>query len=741
MCNYKIHERGEYGTRIVARLRTGLRVFVRCLLITCLATLLNLIILESRTRGESLETETDHWSFQTVERPVPPTVDNESWVRTPIDRFVLAKLEARGWQPATVAHPHQLMRRMFFDLVGLPPDLADQEQLVHDTSPEFFDRLVDDLLSRPGYGERWGRHWLDLVRYGDTNGYEKDFLKPLVYKYRDYVIRAFNNDKPYDRFIMEQLAGDEIPYANTESMIALGYYRVGPWDAERGASAVKKERDEERALQMDDFVRTTGQVFLGLTLGCARCHDHKYDPITQGEYYSLVSIFNPLVRSQKERHPFTLPAASPAQLKAKPEAEQRIQRLIEERDALIALQTASTRANAGGATATEDESARIDEIDQELAWLRELAAVEEFPQGYFMYEPSPEAPPTHLLLRGSIHNEGPEVFPAVPAALVTGQSEFLPPDEFTSRRRLSLARWISSRDNPLTARVIVNRVWQYHFGQGIVRTSSDFGLQGEFPTHPELLDWLADWFVHEGEWSLKRLHRLIMTSNTYRMSQAGNATYAEQDSENRALWRYGGRRFEVELIRDSMLAVSGRLNRKQFGPATHPFLSKSDREGHFRPEIELTDWLEFNEEEASRRTIYACIQRSLVLPLLEVLDLCDTNQSIERRAVTTTAIQALTLLNGEFVTRQAMYFADRLVREAGEDRRNQIELAYRLAFARGPTSTEMETLYQFLEEDTAEQLAAEAADGASVKPSDARHQSLMQMCRMIFNLNEFVYAD
>jgi hypothetical protein len=200
----------------------------------------NLIILESRTRGESLETETDHWSFQPVERPVPPAVDNESWVRTPIDRFVLAKLEARGWPPATVAQSHQLMRRMFFDLVGLPPDLADQEQLVHDTSPEFFDRLVDDLLARPGYGERWGRHWLDLVRYGDTNGYEKDFLKPLVYKYRDYVIRAFNNDKPYDRFIMEQLAGDEIPYANTDSMIALGYYRVGPWD--RGTRSVALRR-------------------------------------------------------------------------------------------------------------------------------------------------------------------------------------------------------------------------------------------------------------------------------------------------------------------------------------------------------------------------------------------------------------------------------------------------------------------------------------------------------------------
>ncbi len=674
-----------------------------------------------------------HWSFDLPRRSQLPDIKNKEWVRTPIDHFVLAQLEAKGWQPAPVAQPHHLMRRMFMGLIGLPPDLSDQEKFPGKTSPVFFDHLVDNLLARPGYGERWGRHWLDLVRYGDTNGYEKDFLKPLVHKYRDYVIQAFNKDKPYDRFITEQLAGDELPLGNTETMIALGYYRVGPWDAERGASIMKKERDEERALQMDDMVKTTGQVFLGLTLGCARCHDHKYDPITTSEYYSLVSIFNPLVRSQKKRHPFTLPAASPAQLKVKPDVDQRIQQLSAERDNLIAQQSTSD-----ATTANKNVSSKFEQVEAELDWLREIAVVGEFPQGYFMHEPSPEAPATHLLIRGSIHRKGKEVFPAVPAALVNEQPKFLSPDEFTSRRRLSLARWIASSENPLTARVIVNRVWQYHFGRGIVSTPSDFGRQGDVPTHPQLLDWLADWFVNEGHWSIKKLHRLIMTSSTYRMSKAGNAAYAADDSENRLLWRFPGRRFEVEAIRDSILAVSGKLNHKKFGPAMYPFLSKADRQGHFRPEIELTDWLEFNEVEASRRTIYACVQRSLVLPMLEVLDFCDTTQSTERRPVTTIAPQALTLFNGEFVNRQAVYFADRLVREAGDDSQNQINLAYRLAFTRLPTATELTAMQTFLEEDAKDLLGT---SDESDKHSDTNHQSLVQMCRLIFNLNEFVYAD
>ena len=726
-----------------------IRIAISCIFLTSAAADDSSHELANDTKQQAAK----HWSFTVPQRPAIPSIRDQGWARNPIDHFVLAKLEAQNWRPAPAALSHHLLRRMYLDLTGLPASVDRQQHFTKQDSTQSFDRLVDQLLASPGYGERWGRHWLDLVRYGDTNGYEKDFLKPLVYQYRDYVIQALNMDKTYDRFVLEQLAGDEIPYANSESMIATGYYRVGPWDAERGANIFKKERDEERAAQLDDMVKTTGQVFLGLTLGCARCHDHKYDPITAQEYYSLVSIFNPLKRSQKERHPFTLPAASPAQLKAKETAGDRIAELIEQ---IATYRTAHEQQAASVPTITPAENSsaeprkltktknlekQLASWERELNWLKELAAVEEFPQGYFMYEDSPEAPPTYLMVRGSIHNRGPEVQPAVPAALVNKQPKFLSPDEFTSRRRLSLATWIIHPDNPLTARVIVNRVWQFHFGEALVRTPSDFGSQGEKPTHPELLDWLASWFIKEGNWSLKKLHRLIMCSNTYRMSQQGNPQYREQDPDNRLLHRFPRRRLEVEIIRDSMLAVSGQLNHKKYGPAMYPFLSATDREGHFRPEIELTDWHTFNEVEASRRTIYACLQRSLVLPILEVMDFCDTTQSVDQRPVTTVAPQALMLFNGEFTNRQSRHFAQRLKREAGDEPQSQITLAYRLALSRPPTDSEQTMLFNFLKRDTEKQIQETTDQGEIIAPELARRRSLEQVCRLIFNLNEFVYPD
>ena len=686
-----------------------------------------------------------HWSFNMPQRPALPDVRHLAWVRNPVDQFVLAALEQRGWSPAPRAVSHHLLRRMYLDLIGLPPGLAEQQHVADDDSPLVFDQLVAQLLASPGYGERWGRHWLDLVRYGDTNGYEKDFLKPLVYKYRDYVIESFNKDKPYDRFILEQLAGDEIPFGNTESVIATGYYRVGPWDAERGANIFKKERDEERAAQLDDMVKTTGQVFLGLTLGCARCHDHKYDPITAHDYYSLVSIFNPLQRARKGREPLTLSAATPAQLRAKENVEQRVAELERELQELRSTHAQLAAGANGGATADLQQiPLRCKAIERELRWLHEdVAAVDEFPQGYFMHEKSPVAPPTYLLVRGSIHSPGDEVHPAVPVALVDRQPDFLEPDEFTSRRRLSLARWIADENNPLTARVIVNRVWQYHFGgQALVRSPSDFGVQGEVPSHPEMLDWLACWFVEEGNWSLKRLHQLIMTSNTYRMSQQGEPDVAQQDEENRWLARFPRRRLDIEVIRDSILAVSRQLNHKKYGPAMYPFLSEADRQGHFRPEQELKDWdNQFDEVEASRRTVYAFIQRSLVLPLLEAMDFCDTTQSVDQRSVTTVAPQALMLLNGEFVNRQARYLATRLQRDAGNDTNEQIDLAYRLALARSPTAAEKLDIASFLAEDVQRQLHEAAERGESIGQETVDSQALVQFCRLLFNLNEFVYAD
>jgi len=597
----------------------------------------------------------EHWAFQPVERPPLPPVARVSWCRTPIDRFILARLESHDLQPAPEAVPRALMRRVYLDLIGLPPAPGAIDAFLADQSSDAYDRLIEDVLASQHYGERWGRHWLDLVRYADTNGYEVDGEKPFAWKYRDYVIQALNNDKPYDRFVLEQLAGDELPEANAESVIATGFLRIGPWDAERGSSVQSSEVIAERYSELDDMVSTTSMVFLGLTMGCARCHDHKFDPLTAKDYYSMVAVFHPLQRPHNGRADLAAPAVPPRVLKADPEIKS--------------------------------------------------------PEGYFYRELSPQTPETRLLKRGSPDQPGEIVSPAVPAALIDGPLDFLPPDEFTSRRRLSLAHWIADPDNPLTARVIVNRVWQYHFGHGLVRTPSDFGRSGEKPSHPELLDWLASWFTHEGGWSLKQLHSLILSSRTYRMSKQWNAVAAEKDVDNHLLWHFPYRRLEMEVIRDTMLAASGRLNLQLHGPSMYPRVpAESKRSAQHPGEL----WKPFDERDASRRTIYAFLKRTFIPPMFDVLDFCDTARSVERREITTVAPQALTLLNGEFVNRQARHFADRLIREAGSVREEQIELAFRLALGRRPASIELQDMVRYLEEETA-MLFSQSARGQSVR--------------------------
>jgi hypothetical protein len=595
-----------------------------------------------------------HWAFQPVRPVAVPAVKDPAWVRNPIDAFVLSRLEARGWKPAPPAEPRALLRRLYLDLIGLSPTPGEQEALERDLSPAAFDAIVDRLLASPYHGERWARHWLDVVRYADTNGYERDADKPNVWRYRDYVIRSLNADKPYDRFVLEQLAGDELPDATPETVLATGFCRLGPWDDEPA------DPKTDHFDQLDDMVAATSQAFLGLTLACARCHNHKFEPLTMHDYYRMVAVFHPLQRPQKGRTELDLPA------------------------------------------------------------LPRSSKMAEAPSGYFLQELSPRAPPTHILFRGQPGRPGPEVAAGVPAVLVSRQPDFLTPDDRTTRRRLSLARWIANPDNPLTARVIVNRVWQYHFGEGLVRTPGDFGTHGSPPTHPELLDWLADWFVREG-WSLKKLHRLILTSNAYRMCKRGNPEYARLDPEDRLLWRVPFKRLEAEAVRDSMLAVSGRLNQRLYGPTMYPEMPRGALEAHSDPD---KVWKASEEQEASRRTIYAHVKRSLVVPFVEVLDFCDTTRSTARRSVTTVAPQALTLYNGEFVNRQARHLAARLEGDVGPDPGKQIDHAYRLALGRPPSATERKALLEFLRT-------------RNDKPGAAREQ----MCRVIFNLNEFVYPD
>ena len=611
-----------------------------------------------------------HWAYLPVSRPAVPVVRDTAWVRNPIDAFVLAKLEKERWKPAPEVEARTLLRRVYLDLTGMPPTLAEQDAFLA-LSPAAYDKLIQALLSRPSYGERWGRHWLDLVRYAETNGYERDAARPFVWRYRDYVIQSFNDDKPFDRFILEQLAGDELPDSSADTLIATGYYRLGPWDDEPADPL------EDRYDQLDDIINTTSLVFLGLTMGCARCHDHKFEALTMHDYYRLAAVFNGLSRPTKGRTELVLPAGT----------------------------------------------------KKELA---DASRSKDLPRGYFMREASAKIPDMHLLLRGKAARPGPKVAPGLPTVLVKEQPPFPPPGPETSLRRLTLARWIASPDNPLTARVIVNRVWQYHFGEGLVRTPSDFGVMGQPPTHSELLDWLAGWFVEQG-WSVKKLHRLIMSSSTYRMSKRWHKEYAAHDPDNNHLWRFPYKRLEVEAMRDSMLAVSGRLNAKMFGPSMYPFVPKEALEGNSDPE---KIWKPFDEKEASRRTIYAHIKRPMIVPFLETLDLCDTTRSADKRLTTTVAPQALTLFNGDFVNRQARYFAERVAHEVGENADKQIERAYRLALCRPPSAKERQALRRFFE------LEANALEReGKLTPPLARQRALERMCRVIFNLNEFVYPD
>ena len=585
----------------------------------------------------------EHWSFQSVKRPPVP----ESASKHPIDAFVFGKHE-----PPPQAEPMALLRRIHLDLTGLPPTIAEQD---HFAKSSGLNTVIDDLLTRPEYGERWARHWLDVVRYADSNGYERDAEKPFIWRYRDYVIESLNKDKAFDRFVMEQLAGDELPDRSVETAIATGFLRLGHWDDEPADPAA------DRYDQLDDIVSTTGQAFLGLTIGCARCHDHKFEPLATRDYYSLVAVFNPLERPRKGRTELTVP---------------------------------------------------VDGTDV-----------------YTWREPSAKVPETHVLVRGSPTRLGDLVEPAVPVILAKQQLAFPKPTDKTTQRRLGLAQWIASTNNPLTARVIVNRVWQQHFGQGLVTTANDFGLMGAAPSHPELLDWLAHWFMHDANWSMKKLHRLILTSRAWQSSSVEQRAKSVESKPASAtpngnsgslpsalrpsLYRY--RRLEVEAIRDSMLAVSGQLNPKRFGPAMKPGIPKAALEANTDKE---KVWQASDEHEACRRSIYAFIKRGLVVPMLETLDLADTVSSCPQRQVTTVAPQALSLFNGDFVNQQAKHFAARLKREAGDDSAKQITLAWRLALCREPSTAELAQMRAFL-----------------------HTESLEQACRVILNLNEFVYPE
>ena len=676
-----------------------------------------------------------HWAYKPLTKLAPTAVKNAGWAKTPIDQFILAKLEAANLTPNAPATKIQLLRRAYYDLTGLPPTVAAIDAALADNAPNWYEKVVDQLLQSPQYGEKWGRHWLDIVHYSETNGYERDGDKANVWKYRDYVIRAFNNDKPYDRFILEQLAGDELPDADYDSLVATGYYRLGLWDDE------PVDRVAAYYDGLDEVVSTTGQVFLGLTIGCARCHDHKLDPVLQKDYFSFLAFFHNVkhgntqtdvpMPDERRRYEADL-AKHKGQLRALDisigEYEARIFDALsnpEKEDA----RDEKTRENLFKQRRTKalppDQLKEYVALRADLDRLKKSAMIQ-LPSALTVSENGKSAPVTNVHLRGNPHAKGDEVPLGVPGILPAAASAKFAPQATSnsSGRRLALARWIASKDNGTTARVMANRIWQFHFGRGIVESSNDFGKAGTPPTHPELLDWLAGEFVARG-WRIKEMHKLIMLSNAYQMAAQANPEALAKDPQNRLFWRFDMRRLTAEEVRDSILEANGTLNRKMFGPPIYPPLPAEVLATASNPSAA---WGKSSPEDAARRSVYIKVKRSLRVPLLANFDAPDTDSSCAVRFTTTVPTQALGLLNSAFSNEQAARFAARLQKEAPGGLADQVKHAIRLTTNRLPEADEVARDVKFIEELRGkEKLTPEKA--------------LAHYCLLLINSNEFVYLD
>ena len=622
---------------------------------------------------EITEPDRKWWAFQPLVRPSPPWGSRIPAVANPIDGFIRIELDGKGLKPNPPATRRELIRRAYFDLIGLPPTPEQIAAFERDRSSDAWSRLIDHLLSLPQYGERWGRHWLDVARFAQSNGYERDGEKPESWRYRDYVVKAFNEDKPYDQFIKEQIAGDELDRVTFDSIVATGFQRLGVWD---------DEPDDKRMAEfdeLDDVVSTTGTAFLGLTIGCARCHEHKFDPIPQADYYQLLSFFRNIRLSENARYaldsPNYIPLAEPARLKEW-QAEQ--QAKLKPMEARLAATTNDP--------ARKALSKQIDEVKAEKPPFEWALAVR---------ERGSNPPLTHVLIRGNAGNPGPEVQPAFLSVLGGRKPSIVAPAEnaATIGRRRALADWIASADNPLTARVMANRIWQHHFGKGLVRTTSDLGRAGTPPTHPKLLDWLAMEFIENG-WSMKALHKVIMLSQTYQMSSRVDDEKATTiDPGNDLIWRQELHRLEAETLRDTILAISGNLNPKMGGRGFFPHLSGEVLAGQSRPGL---DWEISSREELSRRSLYAYVRRTMSIPMLDAFDYSNTTSPLSERPVTTVAPQALLLLNDEFMQQQAAGLADRIMRETAGKPERIIERGFQLAIGREPTKREREHARHFI---------------------------------------------
>jgi mono/diheme cytochrome c family protein len=734
------------------------------------------------------EEERNYWAFRPPVRPALPAVGNSDWVKNPIDAFVLSKLTANGLQPSPPADKRTLLRRVTFDLTGLPPSREELDAFLADASTEAYAKVVKRLLASPRYGERWAQHWLDVVRFGETNGYELDAERDQAWRYRDYVIKALNEDKPYDRFLLEQLAGDELDPQNFELQVATGFLRAGPQHVVAGNQDEALNRQE----WLTEMMFSVGGTVMGLTVGCARCHDHKFDPIPQADYYRLQAFL-----AATDNHEYKQPtdaqkqaydqAVKAHQAKLKPIKEQiaAIEKPYKEKLEAVnraKLEPLYAQALAKDARQRTEEETRLakearsmiqvkwDEVlaalapaDRETrAGLRrqmhalDLYAPEPLPAALAVSDKLSPVPEMHVLKGGDVHRLGAAVQPRFPSVLLPAAApplQWITPvrsadgRQISTGRRLTLARWLTQKDHPLTARVMMNRLWQHHFGRGIVATPNDFGRNGQPPTHPELLDWLALEFTSRG-WSLKQMHELLLLSSTYQQSAAVDTLKQQRDPENKLLWRMNRQRLDAEAMRDAVLAAAGTLTEQLYGPSVRVPIE---------PEVYDTIFTEYEADnlwpvhpdarQHTRRSLYLLRKRNVRLPLLVAFDSPDLMSSCGARSVSVHALQALTLMNSPMLLQQSKALAERLLR-AEQGPVPRIKLLYQLTLGRWPTAAEQQLTREFLRQQTA-LLAAQQQRGEKITQlaslpnavSAPAAAAWVDLCLATLNLNEFIYVN
>ncbi|MBC8289373.1 MAG: DUF1553 domain-containing protein [Planctomycetes bacterium] len=657
-----------------------------------------------RTEPEYSEEDRSHWSFLPIQRaPISTFVSaaDRDWIATPVDAFILAELKNAALTPAPKADRRTLIRRLYYDLTGLPPTPEQIAAFVEDDSPDAWTRLVDRALASPHYGEKWGQHWLDVIRFAESEGFEYDRHHAAAWRFRDFVVRSLNADKPFDQFATEQLAGDELARQRShldprsdetlrDQIVAAGFHRLGPVRRNAGNPEIAFSRNAV----LTEMTTAVGPVFLGLTVGCARCHDHFFDPFKQKDYYRLQAF---LAATNEFDAPF-VDSADWTVWKSKTDAiNQQIYKLKKE--------------------VANSSKERTEEIRAELEDLKNQLPPP-VPTLFSVQNNSEKRAPIHLLKRGvDTLRTGDPLGMRVPGVLIEEGATALPPD--SANPKTTLAKWVTATDNPLAARVIVNRVWQYHFGEALVSTPNDFGLNGATPTHPELLDWLSAELIDSG-WSLKSLHRLILNSSTWQQSSRVDAEVLakarEVDANNRLLWRFTRRRLTAEEIRDSMLQISGELNAKLTGESVITPVDPEMVKLLYKPD----QWaVTEDSSEHNRRSVYLIAKRNLKLPFMEVFDQPDLQTSCECREVSTHAPQALELLNGKFSNRMADHLATRLEELGSRSEPMIVDAAFELATGRAPTTRQRAAAIAFLE------------SGAPVR----------ELALAVFNLNGFLYVE